>query len=105
MAASKEDELPLLVFLFASPLVRERMGASGKREVVASPQLDADVELTELHRMLTECGKAVRLRSEPCSRRPAAPVTVQLPVSLQGIVCQSRSALHEGGLLARSPPP
>ncbi|KAA0171460.1 hypothetical protein FNF28_00672 [Cafeteria roenbergensis] len=76
--AGAADEAPLLVFLFASPLVRERKDAAGNVRLGPSAQLDADVELTELHRMLTDCGKAIRLRKvaatakhlEEATRRP-----------------------------------
>ncbi len=70
--AGAADEAPLLVFLFASPLVRERKDAAGNVRLGPSAQLDADVELTELHRMLTDCGKAIRLRSKSALSGPAA---------------------------------
>jgi len=63
---AKMADAPLLVFLFSNPLVREVANPTRPRTVtkVASSQLDAGVELRELHSWLDSSRKRVRLRSE-----------------------------------------
>jgi hypothetical protein len=67
MAASESCD-PQIVFLFSNPLLSvQRVVLSGgeEREVeVPSPQLDADTELHEMERWLSESRRRVALRSE-----------------------------------------